>query len=426
MLDALRVRAYGFPTDPADLSGSKTLLMSRAGSNKLALATGAAHEVERDLRTIRAAGSAAGPLVRDRLWYAVGADVTGAAGRTVDFKTRQLEGAARLTWQVNSRNKLGLLTIANADRSDRDDRRRGRRGFVGLTFESLLRDDLFLRIQAAAAETHDALDASAFHDLGRTRALELRALLQGWWTLWRLEHDTTLAMRLLRADHAEAARSDRLALDLSDRLSLGRHVTVHAGLGWLGDPGGAASADSGLTPHLGLAWDATRDGRTVVRASLERFRKGAALAATPADGLELGFGAEREIVRETALSLDLVYRRPSRSSPTDRQLGITAAVLRHEGPLRLFGGYALQRDAANLHTIKLHAVAKVVASLSLGGLYHLSAGGARGASHEGGVRAQGTLRIAGDGRLTLFADGVASRNSPAGAYRAALGLEAAY
>jgi hypothetical protein len=168
-----------------------------------------------------------------------------------------------------------------------------------------------------------------------------------------------------------ATRSRRLTLSLSDSWRLGRYVTVIPGTALVAVQAVSADGSSALeavapTVHLATAWDATHDGRTVLRASfnnyldvsaadLARFTAGTPVSQTCSwdastasfsrncvfsggtggrtiahpcgpsglnpDGTscqgslqiprtwEYTAGAEREVVRGLSLAGDLVYRR---------------------------------------------------------------------------------------------------------------------
>ena len=193
-----------------------------------------------------ATGTVSGPLWPDHLWYAATVEGIRGAGR----------GFGKVVWQVCPRSKLTLVGAQSAPDSD------GR--LLGLVSESLLTDSLVARVQAGLT---DRPQGSLRLDYFRTGPLG--------------EHAIGIGGRAARTG------DPRTLVFLEDRWRPGRYLTITGAL----THGGERPIWQG---SLGLAWDATHDGRTVVRANASA-------------GL-LSAGAERELYPGLAASVDLVQR----------------------------------------------------------------------------------------------------------------------
>jgi hypothetical protein len=211
-----------------------------SGSNLLEATALALHGAGETLAT----ATVSGPVVRDRAWYAA----------TLEGDDGGARGLGTLVWQAAARHKLRLL--AGQTSPDREGR------LLGLIGESLLGDNLVARVQA-----------------GWFRGLQASALVEYFADGPLGQHALQVGARAHRAENLEAM------VFVEDGWRLSRYLQLTAALAWAGGP---------LTRHasIGLAWDPTQDGRTVVRASAAPER--------------LAIGIERELRRELAASVDLV------------------------------------------------------------------------------------------------------------------------
>jgi hypothetical protein len=207
---------------------------TRSGSNKVE--ADGTFVLQRASRV--ASGSVSGPLVKDHLWYAATLEV-GARPR----------GLTRLTWQASARHKLTLLGVEMGA---------GQR-MVGVIWDALLRDDLYTQVQVAGGDRPQARLRLAYFS--------------------RSEHALELRMPATPDPRATT-------LSLEDSWRATRHLTIAPVL----------VLSAGLVPGIGLAWDATHDGKTVVR--------GTASTRWP----RLALGAARELPGAMVVSLDLLER----------------------------------------------------------------------------------------------------------------------
>jgi hypothetical protein len=180
---AYEIQSAGYGADNATASGGLVNLVTKTGSNKLELEFNATFENDalrlgKDSRDGRGNyyyvinPAIAGPIVRDKLWYAFtfeshwlgrgrDRDAEGILPDPLPYNKGINKGTLKLTWQINSRNKLShLMNFDSAwERNMRNDlgveqeaqtnRRAGLSGLWGLIWEAVLTDDLVLRVQGA-------------------------------------------------------------------------------------------------------------------------------------------------------------------------------------------------------------------------------------------------------------------------------------
>ena len=235
-LSGVEVERVPGPAERAWAAGTPVTTITLSGSNRLQATALAAYGAGPALAT----ATVSGPLVHDRAWYATTLESDGNAGRAL----------TTVAWQLNSRNKLRLLAAGSGSRPDT---------IVGVITESLVSDRLFARVQAGWCQGPQGsalLQYFADGTLGE-HALQLgiragrpgeRAGLTFVEDDWRATRYLTFTATLA-ATVAGDADPDHLA---GARLSWDRTGTLPPGR---------------LTPGLGVAWDATHDGRTVVRGS---------------------------------------------------------------------------------------------------------------------------------------------------------------
>jgi hypothetical protein len=464
----VQLRAAGLGPSAPDAVGSAVETASLSGSNRPSASLGGALALERDPGEAYAGLAVAGPVVLDRFWWALSADVSPPRddGRTGGAGARDQRASLKLTWQIGSRDKLSALAVANHGPL-------GRGVFQGLLWESLPTDSLVVRMQLSVAEAGERLtvgdagsSSSPVDWTGRTRAADARAVVE-WFSDRRRwgEHSLILDVRGRLMDHRwqsvvgdQTVAGRRLVATLSDRLRPTRHLTLTAGLSSVQGSAGTAFSVWAMSPHLGVAWDETHDARTVLRASLEqRTDLGwLALAHAPLAGdvmgdlqplvesppnvprvTEVTTGAEREVWQGTAIGLELMGRwfadgwrlrlddglagSPSSASPrrvappARRYLGLTASGNRRQGRWKFLASYTFHYafdsavgERGPEQSLRLQAALALSKAFSAGAFYdfNTTAYGTRAIGHEAGARLQLFLRDLESVRLSFFADGV--------------------
>ena len=283
--------------------------------------------------------SASGPLNKDRLWFAATAEVGGSFRSKPDdfFTDRQRLG--KLTWQANARNKLSLLWTGSPAAQ-----------LLGLTWQSLLTDALVASVRVAGS----AWNTQVPSDPVKVQRLEGVGTLQWFWDNSVLgDHALSVTFAGQRLDHGlvptPAALTEsffRLRSVVSDHWRITRHLTIAPAVGLVSE-----HADTMLESQLGLAWDATHDGRTAVRAAIAFGAETQVPSAseTSTDGAfaldverrqEVAIGVDREVLGRLRLGGRYVEQRWTRPGPDQlrwHRSGILEARLR-EGPLS-FGAY---------------------------------------------------------------------------------------
>jgi hypothetical protein len=376
----------------ADSSGAGIELKSHSGSNRVEgavlasrLGGGGARVSEAELRLT-------GPVMKDHAWFAaalqgIWSSAQAPGGGEVNASAPQ--ATAKLTWQANSRNRLALLGLVSGRREaeageageagEGTRRADSRAGLVGALWDALLNDHLFTRVQLGwRAHRHGGDGETADAAAGWQAA----GMLQ-WFPA--SDHQLSLGARgeALTARLAGAPESPspplapsssppfagRRALLFAEHVwRPSRAVTATSGVAYAVGafaapaPGDAAApaageehrlAVAGATPHLGLAWDATGDGRTAVRGSASAcldtgsFSHARLAAAAPAEApgapraprtWELSAGVAREIAARGTASVDVVQRWRPQRLPGDPRAG------RHRGLLlslsKRSGGFA--------------------------------------------------------------------------------------
>jgi hypothetical protein len=182
---AYEIQSAGYGADNATASGGIVNLVTKTGSNKWEFDFNATYESDllRFGDHLDTPGNyyyvvnpaVAGPIIRDKVWFAVAFEshILGAGGE-VDLE-RVLpdgpphlklinKGTGKVTWQVNARNKLTFLMNFDSafnehmkgDLGTEDEaqtnRRAGPSGLWGLIWETLLTDNLVFRSQAAYSQ----------------------------------------------------------------------------------------------------------------------------------------------------------------------------------------------------------------------------------------------------------------------------------
>ncbi len=171
----VEVTTAGFGADNSDTSGMVTNIVTKSGSNRFELDAGAEYsdhhlrlfKDSRDRGTNRGMSghvNAGGPIRKDRLWYYLSAEGWNGTS-TLDYDPNfpahpsrhayGLDGIGKLTWALTPRNKLslrGTLSPAAFNNNlqsplvepEAEARQFQRSEFLGLSWESLITDELFL------------------------------------------------------------------------------------------------------------------------------------------------------------------------------------------------------------------------------------------------------------------------------------------
>jgi hypothetical protein len=182
---AFEIQTGGYGADNPTASGGILNLVTRSGSNQFefefnATADNNKFQFFRDSRDTRSNTfyyvlnpTIAGPIIRDKLWYFINTethltqdgrqrDITGVLPDPVPNQRYIQKGSVKLTWQVSSRNSLS--SIVNFELIPREinrvaglgvapeaqETRATQRIFVGLIWNSVLKDNLLLKSQVGA------------------------------------------------------------------------------------------------------------------------------------------------------------------------------------------------------------------------------------------------------------------------------------
>jgi len=180
---AYEVQSAGYGADNATASGGIINLVTKSGSNKFEFDFNATYEDEwlrvgKDGRDTRGNyyyvvnPAIAGPIIKDKLWYAFtmeahwlgrgrDRDAEGIISDPLPYKKGINKGTLKVTWQINSRNKLTSLNNFDSawetnlrdglgiEQEAQTNRRAGLSGLFGLIWEALLTDSLVFRSQIA-------------------------------------------------------------------------------------------------------------------------------------------------------------------------------------------------------------------------------------------------------------------------------------
>jgi hypothetical protein len=375
---AYEIQTAGYGADNVMAPGGVVNLVSRSGSNKFEFELGATVDHDR-LTFFRDATDSpnpshfyifnptvAGPIIKDRLWYAANVEfLTRMTGRDRDPERilpdpapelrNWYKGTVKLTWQVSNRNKLSSVTtfdeywryntrdLGYSDETQETSRQH--KTFSGLIWETILTDNIVFRSQAGVGIANSVNSPDSCHDdpvacetTAATKQTYPKSLTFGnainhsasqgtfFQFVNRLEffansrvlgdHDVQLKNNLMlqndvnyksepgdrlyelngpeksalttyysndpRYDEAHYGwfitntNSLRNAVTLSDAWRPTRFLTITPGVAYTtahasNSRGDDVFTDSALTPSLAAAWDATHDGRTVLRSSFSEY-----------------------------------------------------------------------------------------------------------------------------------------------------------
>jgi carboxypeptidase family protein len=377
---AYEIQSAGYGADNAAASGGLVNLVTKTGSNKWELEFNATYEdnwlrLGKDNRD--APGNFyylinpafAGPIVKDKLWFALtfemhwlgrgrDPDAEGFVADPLPYRKGINKGTAKVTWQVNSRNKLSyLMNIDSAWETNQKDglgveqeaqtnRRAGMSGLWGLIWESLITDDLIFRLQGAysrrpqhvypwncdhgepncnfiarevqkfpreiqskSADRHESFDLDVAQAFGQ---IQYFANTKGFgehnfqvknqfYTEWEVRRFSVPgdALYEFNGPGVREARTEYYSNDpryenprygwwiasdtitrnnasLSDQWRPTRHLTITPAISYIWARGNNGAGDTvidskSFAPSITGAWDATHDGRTVLRGSLSNY-----------------------------------------------------------------------------------------------------------------------------------------------------------
>jgi hypothetical protein len=378
-VSSVEVSTAGYGADGAASPGGLVSMVTKGGSNKFELDVNGFHEdsllraftdqtddVPRDWR-MYINPNFSGPIIKDKLWFFVNGEARDERySRPLDpsglYPQRPTQhywnyrATTKLTYQISPRNKLQHFSFWSWDWSRNRDaspatepdaqRKRERTAFYqGLTFESLVRDNLFFKsqigfglrqeMQAPQGCLEDALNClhatpmvqsiSPTVNYGNYSLLQLDDIKQiefvnelqwflnskvfgdhaikiqsRYYTQGQSASQATPGDRILRF---AGALPDRQTLFFSndprfedarygyaifsssgtlfrnfiqDAARITRYWTVTPGVSLItstssNSRGQTATDGTAVTPHISTAWDATHDGRTVVRGSFNQY-----------------------------------------------------------------------------------------------------------------------------------------------------------
>ncbi|HXU83352.1 MAG TPA: TonB-dependent receptor, partial [Polyangia bacterium] len=277
---AFEVGLGGYGAEGVDAPGGVLNLVTRSGSNHLEAELEASTEGGRDGSGFHhvLAPLVAGRILKNRLWFMATDELHFIEEATGTELRRRFvhKGTLKLTWQPSTRHRLASITDVELPDWQHEvtpgtesevRHHQARRLFTGLIHDALLTDDLSLRTQVGLLRARDDDDR-----VGVQGSSSLR-----WFILHPRfgKHDLSLRERLL----TEAARDElgtahlfRHTVAVADAWKPTLHLTVipslaHAFVRAWNIRGDRPIDRQALAPGLGLAWDPTHDGRTILRAS---------------------------------------------------------------------------------------------------------------------------------------------------------------
>ena len=376
---AFEINTSGYGADAPTASGGMINLVTKTGSNKYEFEFNGTAEAsqlrfftdQRDSPTPTfyyiLAPLVSGPIIKDRLWFMItdeyhfiqngnAPDATGQLQAAPTYRKFIHKGTAKITWQINSRNKLS--TVANVEapiwehnmvkslgtEQEAEQDRAARRWLQGLIYESLLSDSVVFRSQGATMYipqtwyphtcTYDPncdfepgtlqnlpskhqIGNNVIHERENYLSIQFANSIQ-WFAQSKSlgEHNLTLKDRFYTESYThyysvpgnavyELNGPDKSALTtyysndpryedprygwfinqksvtrhtttLSDSWRPTRYLTVIPSVSHIWATGSNSRGDElvnnqVITPGVSTAWDATHDGRTVLRASYSQY-----------------------------------------------------------------------------------------------------------------------------------------------------------
>jgi hypothetical protein len=377
-LSAMEVQTAGYGADGATAAGGLVTMVTKSGSNKYELDMNGFWEdsylrffkdpSDRAARSwwIVANPNFSGPIIKDRLWFYFNVEARSERDESDPdpsgfFLTpppkiyASVRGTGKFTWQISPRNKIQSLNNFNRRRDYNYDRSfatqreaQPRRDdldfFTGLTWESLLTDDIFFKSQVgytrywADVQPNQCRSlTSCDHIIPLEQIYPQTIRFQNYDQHWQEKADSVEFVNTLEwfgrskrfGDHnvkavsryfhrnqerAESTPGDqkvwyngqlpdrqrlyfsndprleparfgyrigssagyRWTNSLADSMRVGRYLTLHPGVAFTStssdnSQGETVTGASAITPHVSVAWDATQDGRTALRASFNQY-----------------------------------------------------------------------------------------------------------------------------------------------------------
>jgi Carboxypeptidase regulatory-like domain len=376
---AYEIQSAGYGADNAAASGGLVNLVTKTGSNKWEAEFNATYEdnwlrLGKDNRDspgnfyYLVNPAFAGPIVKDKLWFAMtfelhwlgrgrDPDALGIISDPLPYRKGINKGTLKVTWQMNSRNKLSyLMNIDSAwetnmrdglgiEQEAQTNRRAGLSGLWGLIWESLLSDNLILRVQGAysrrpqhwypwncdhgaadtcdfiarevqkfprtieskSGEKHERWDLDVFQVAGQLQYFVSGKgigehnfqLKNSFYTEQETRRFSVPGDALIEYNQGPEAMTTYYSNDpryetprygfwiatdtitrnntaLSDSWRPTRHVTLTPAISYIWARGYNGAGDTvidskSFAPSITGAWDATHDGRTVLRSSFSNY-----------------------------------------------------------------------------------------------------------------------------------------------------------
>jgi hypothetical protein len=178
---AMEVQTAGYGADGAVAPGGMLNMVTKSGSNKYemdvsgfwedSILTPFKEETDQVPRrtTLEFSPNFSGPIIKDRVWFYLNTqllmtrlnkeqDPSGFFPEAPPRRVRLIKGTLKLTWQVTGRNKLQFIQFLNDQiqsnyqtgnnvTPEAQRRNHGQTSFTGLTWESLLTDEIFFKNQ---------------------------------------------------------------------------------------------------------------------------------------------------------------------------------------------------------------------------------------------------------------------------------------
>ena len=289
--------------------------------------------------------AASGAVIRDRLWFSFAGEASGG----------ERHALGKLTWQAGARHKLNLAAVHGSTP--------GRlRTFAGLRWETLVTDNVVLDATASFLGDHASLKVPR-------ASLKLQVSAGA-------DHETTATVRgaLVTTSSTSVGRVQAL---LQHRWRPLPPLTLGGSVGVAPVPGvpGAGWSGGGF-----VAWDATGDGRSALRARVATISAPGLIPDLPpctdcalaARIDEMAAGVSREVLAGLATGVELARRRRSDALAAGaiRETSVSSLVAHldgRSGPFRVGAHYRLRLSGPSRHEAAAVAGVGIFTWLSLGG-----------------------------------------------------------
>lgn len=321
LIDDVEIRRAGYPARWGGAAGTITDLEPIGGTNEhhqAALVRGGAQRYQ-------TAATAAGPIARDHVWFAVGAS---------PWRDRARSGHSllgRLHWAVSPEHQGDVIALATTERTPRDEVDVAGGGLAWMSRDDDHRLQLDLGLGGFTAR-HRPLTGAAWRD-DRLEAHARVTRRAGYSRGHRLVAGVDGALDRRDAGGKRGFAVRALGVHLDDTWTLRPNLGVELGARWDGeqvrDPRGDLQR-SAISPRLGAWYDWTREGQS--RAFVHHGRYRTAIGAGRADptSVDIGVaGLEYELFEDVALTL--AYERRNAAD------GVVAMVRSRTRALEMIG-----------------------------------------------------------------------------------------